>query len=238
MRALAILFLVPGFSLGLVAGATHLVGPLDPVPAQQTSLVWSNRIFPTQKDLETWLVARGSNYELWSQRHPVAASHFADPSRSLASSSVTRSTIHVPSGMAMVIGIISFAALLAMLTLTKFVRSAQFLLEPPTGLRVSRSSSRVVATVGSRSRERASAPRRMHAPDKPKPALLQERARHNWRKRWSTLRRLGRIAPERASLAAKSNSRLVRHYLPRVIFYAAVVILSFAIGASIALYLQ
>src|SRR6266536_802762 len=82
MRALAILLLVPGFSLGLVAGATHLVGPLDPVSAQQTSLVWANRVFTTQSDFESWLVSRGSNYELWSQLHPAAARHFDDASRS------------------------------------------------------------------------------------------------------------------------------------------------------------
>jgi hypothetical protein len=47
MRALAILFLVPGSGLGLVAGAVHLVGPLEPVSAQQTSLVWANRVLAT-----------------------------------------------------------------------------------------------------------------------------------------------------------------------------------------------
>ncbi|HEY8777417.1 MAG TPA: hypothetical protein VIM33_13210 [Gaiellaceae bacterium] len=240
MRALAILFLVPGFSLGLVAGATHLVGPLDPVPAQPTSLEWSNRIFPTKVDFETWLVARGSSYELWSQRHPVAAHHFDDASRSLASNSATKhSTVHVQSGVALAIAIISFAVLLAMLILTRYVRSARFLWDPPTGLRVRRSSPRVAAAYGTRSGGRARAPRRLHLPDRPKAALLMEGALPARQKARGTLGRLGRIAPGRASLlAARSNSRLVRHYLPRVTFYAAAVVLSFAIGAWIAIYLQ
>jgi hypothetical protein len=237
MRALAILFLVPGFSLGLVAGATHLVGPLDPVPAQPTSLVWSNRIFPTKVDFETWLVSRGSSYELWSQRHPVAAHHFDDASRSLASNSATKhSTVHVQSGVALVIAITSFAVLLAMLILTRYVRSARFLWDPPTGLRVRRSSPRVAAASATRSAGRARVPRR--PPDLQKAALLTEGALLDRQKGRGTLGRLGRIASDRVSLAARPNSRLVRHYLPRVTFYAATVILSFAIGAWIAIYLQ
>jgi hypothetical protein len=236
MRALAILFLVPGFSLGLAAGATHVVGPLEPVPVQQTSLVWSNLVFPTQKDFETWLVARGSNYELWSQRHPVAARHFDDAARSFAaSSSVKPSRVHVQSGTALLIVIVSFAVLLAMLVLQRFVRSTRFLWDPPTGRRVPRSWARNMAAVASRSDRRSRAPRRTRAPAMPRSVLLAEAVHFDWRKGLSTA---GRIAPDRASLAAKSNSRLVRHYLPRVTFYAAAVLLSFAIGAWIAIYLQ
>jgi len=239
MRALAILCVVPGFSLGLIAGVTHLVGPLEP-SAQRTNLVWSNRVFTTRKDFEIWLASRGSNYELWSQRHPVAAHHFDDASRSLASNSATKhSTVHVQSGVALAIAIISFAVLLAMLILTRYVRSARFLWDPPTGLRVRRSSPRVAAAYGTRSGGRARAPRRLHLPDRPKAALLMEGALPARQKARGTLGRLGRIAPGRASLlAARSNSRLVRHYLPRVTFYAAAVVLSFAIGAWIAIYLQ
>src|SRR5712691_10895398 len=133
MRALAILFLVPGFSLGLVAGVTHLVGPIDTVSAQQTSLVWSNRIFPTRSDFATWLVSRGSNYEIWSMRHPAAAQHFGDPARRslAASSSVRPSGRHVQSTTELLVAAISFAVLLAMVALARFVRSARFLLEPP-----------------------------------------------------------------------------------------------------------
>jgi hypothetical protein len=240
MRALAILFLVPGFSLGLVAGATHLVGPLDSGSAQQTSLVWSNRIFPTRGNFESWLVARGSNYELWSQRHPAAARHFEDASsRSLAAtSSVQHSRGYAQSGTALLIAIISSAVLLAMLALPRFVRSTRFLLDPPSiGLRLPRSSSTIVAAVASRSHGLARAPRRTHTPGRPRSALLPEGVRFDWRKNWSTLGRLGRIAPGRAALAAKPNSRLVRHYLPKVTFYAAAVVLSFAIGAWVAIYL-
>jgi hypothetical protein len=39
-------------------------------------------------------------------------------------------------------------------------------------------------------------------------------------------------------MPVRSNFRLVRHYLPRVTFYVTVVVISFAIGAWIAIYLQ
>ena len=209
MRALAILFLVPGFSLGLVAGVTHLVGPIDPVSRQQTSLVWSNRIFPTRADFATWLVSKGSNYELWSQRHPAAAQHFDDPAReSLAASSSMQPSgrRHVQATTELLVATVSFAALLAMLALARFVRSARFLLEPPRiGLR-------------------------LQAPSLAAP--------FDWRTGWSTLHRFGRIAAGRTAYLTRPNSRLVRHHLPRLTFYAVAVVFSFAIGAWIAVYLQ
>jgi hypothetical protein len=239
MRALAILCVVPAFSLGLIAGVTHLVGPLEP-SAQQTNLVWSNRVFTTRSDFETWLASRGSNYELWSQRHPAAARHFDDASRSLATNaSVQDSRRRAQSGSALLIAIISCGVLLALLALPRFLRSARFLLEPPkTGIRFRGPPSTIVAAVASRSSAGVRAPRKTHAPGTPKSALLPEAVRVDWRGGWSALGRLGRIAPGQAAFVAKSNSRLVRHHLPRVAFYATVVVLSFAIGAWIAIYLQ
>lgn len=237
MRALAILCVVPGFTLGLIAGATHLVGPLEP-SAQQTNLVWANRVFTTQSDFETWLASRGSNYELWSQRHPAAARHFEDASLA-ANASAQDSRRQAQSGTALLIAIISCSVLLAMLALPRVVRSARFLLEPPkAGLRLRGPPSTVFATGASRSRAGARAPRKRHAPGGPRSALLPDAVRFDWRKDWTTLGHAGRIAPGRAALTAKSKSRLVRHYLPRVIFYAAVIALSFAIGALISGYLQ
>ena len=236
MRALAILFLVPGFSLGLIAGVTHVVGPLDPVPVKETSLVWSNRIFATRGDFESWLTSRGSNYELWSQRHPGAARHFEDVSlRSLAaSSSAQQSRRPAQSGTALLIAIISSAVLLAMLALPKFVRS-RAPWDPRTGLRLPRSPSRSVATLPATPRGRARARPRTLAPVLPR---FPEAVPFDWRKGWSTVDRVGRVAlAARTALAAKSRSRLVRHYLPKVTFYAAAVILSFAIGAWVAIYL-
>ena len=131
MRALAILCVVPGFSLGLIAGVTHIVGPLEP-STQQTNLVWANRVFTTQSDFETWLASRGSSYELWSQRHPVAAGHFDDASRSLAASASAQDSRR-QSRTALLITIISCSVLLAMLALPRVVRSARYLLEPPKG---------------------------------------------------------------------------------------------------------
>lgn len=236
MRALAILCVVPAFSLGLIAGVTHLVGPLEP-SAQQTNLVWSNLVFTTRSDFETWLVSRGSNYELWSQRHPAAARHFD------ASASAQDSRRQTQSSTALLIAIISCVVLLALLALPTFVRSARLLLEPQrTGLRLREPPSTILAAVASRSREGVRAPRRTHAPGRPRSALLTEGVRldwrrGDWRRGWTALGRLGRIPSGRVPLHAKSNSRLMRHYLPTVIFYATVVVLSFAIGAWIAIYL-
>jgi len=227
MRALAILCVVPGFSLGLIAGVTHIVGPLEP-SAQQTNLVWSNRVFTTRTDFETWLASRGSNYELWSQRHPVAARHFDVASRSLAANASAQDSRR-QSRTALLITIISCSILLAMLALPSLVRSARYLLEPPKiGLRLRGPPSTIVGTVG----------RRTHASGRPRSALLVESVHLDWRKGWTALGRLGRIAPGRVALPAKSNSHLVRYYLPKVAFYTTVVVLSFAIGAWIAIYLQ
>lgn len=236
MRALAILFLVPGFSLGLIAGVTHVVGPLDPVPVKQTSLMWSNRIFATRGDFESWLTSRGSNYELWSRRHPAAARHFEKVSRSLAaSSSGQQARRPVQSRSALLIAIISSSVILAMLALPKFVRSTRVPWDPHTGRRLPRSRSRSVAAVPARPRWGATAQRRMHAPIMPS---LPEAVPFDWRKGWSTVGRVGGGAlAARDALAAKSRSRLVRHYLPKVTLYAAAVVLSFAIGAWVAIYL-
>jgi hypothetical protein len=234
MRALAILCVVPGFSLGLIAGVTHIVGPLEP-SAQRTNLVWSNRVFTTQKDFETWLASRGSNYELWSQRHPVAARHFDLASRSLAANASAQDSRR-QSRTALLITIISCSVLLAMLALPGLVRSARFLLEPPrAGPRLRGPPSTNVA-VASRAREGVRAPHKTYAPGRPRSELL-EAVRPDRPRGWTALGRLGRIAAVQAALAAKPNSRRVRHHLPRMIFYATVVVLSFAIGAWIAIYL-
>jgi hypothetical protein len=227
MRALAILCVVPGFSLGLIAGATHLVGPLEP-SAQQTNLVWSNRVFTTRRDFETWLASRGSNYELWSQRHPVAARHFDDASRSLAANSAAEdSTRRAQSSGALLIAIISGGVLLAMLTLPRLVRSAHFLLDPPSApLRSRAPPSAIVAKVKESGKRRA-----------PRSALIEGAARSHWRRGWRERWRRTRITAVRAARAANFNSRVVRRQLPRVAFYAVAMILSFAIGAWVAIYL-
>jgi hypothetical protein len=237
MRALAILCVVPGFSLGLIAGVTHIVGPLEP-SAQRTNLVWSNRVFTTRQDFETWLASRGSNYELWSQRHPVAARHFDVASRSLAASASAQDSRR-QSRTALLIAMISCSVFLVLLALPRLVHSARYLLNSPrTGLRLRGPPSTIVAAVASKSPAETRAPRGTHAPGRPRSLLLAEGVRFHWRKGWTVLGRLGRIAPGRVALPSKPNPRLVRHYLPRVTFYATVVVLSFAIGAWIATYLQ
>ena len=207
MRALAILCVVPGFTLGLIAGATHLVGPLEP-SAQQTNLVWANRVFTTQSDFETWLASRGSNYELWSQRHPVAARHFEDASRSLAASASAQDSRR-QSRTALLITIISCSVLLAMLALPRLVRSARYLLEPPRavlacGDRPRRCPSRRVGRVEITS-QGARAPRRTHAPGTPRSAVLPEAVRSTGEKTGPALGRVGRIAPGRVALARQNE---------------------------------
>jgi hypothetical protein len=237
MRALAILCVVPGFSLGLIAGVTHIVGPLEP-SAQRTNLVWANRVFTTQSGFETWLAARGSSYELWSQRHPVAARHF-DASRSLAASASAQDSRR-QSRTALLITIISCSVLLAMLALPGLVRSVRYLLEPPpASLRLRGPPPTMVAAVGSsRLRAGARAPRRTHAPGRPRFGVLADAVHPDWRKASAAVGRLGQFAPGRIALSPRSSSRPVRYYLPRVAFYATVVVLSFAIGAWVAIYLQ
>jgi hypothetical protein len=227
MRALAILCVVPGFSLGLIAGVTHLVGPLEP-SAQQTNLVWSNRVFTTRRDFEDWLASRGSNYDVWSQRHPAAARHFDDASRSLAAStSAQDSRRPAHSGAALLIAIFSCAALLAMMALPRFVRSARFLLEPPrTSLRLRGPPSAIVASARTHGR--------LHALRMPTSAFGEGAGRAHWRGSWSGLSRLARVTAVRAP---DFDSRAIRRHLPRVAFYGVTVILSFAIGAWVAIYL-
>jgi hypothetical protein len=245
MRALAILLLVPGFSLGLVAGFTNLVGAPDPVAAQATDLVWSDRVFSTRADFAAWLDSRGTSYKLWSERHPSAARRFEDHSRrplvshSSAQSEAAGSSA-APSARpatALLVASLSAGLLVAMLALASVVRSARFLLEPPSmGRRVRSLRPPAAALIGVASRPREQA--RVHAPRKPMSVSLGHAVDLHWREGWSRLGRLGRITADWTAEAASRNSHLRRRYLPRVTFYAAALGLSFAVGASVAIYLN
>jgi hypothetical protein len=248
MRALAILLLVPGFSLGLVAGFTNLVGAPDPVAAQATDLVWSDRVFSTRADFAAWLDSRGTSYELWSERHPSAARRFEDHSRrplvshSSAQSEAAGSSA-APSARpatALLVASLSAGLLVAMLALASVVRSARFLLEPPSmGRRVRSLRPAPAALIGAASspRERARVHTKAHAPRQASVALGHAVDLH-WREGWSRLGRLGRITADWTAQAARRNSHLSRRYLPRVTFYAVALGLSFAVGASVAIYLN
>lgn len=225
MRTLAILLLMPGFTLGLVAGLTNLVGAPNRVSAQATDLVWSDRVFSTRTDFAAWLSARGSSYERWSAHHPSAARRFEDHSRRpLASQSSAPSEAagsspapRAGSTKALLIASLSLGLLVAMLALASAVRSARFLLEPPRmGRRI----------------------RSVRPPDAALMAVASGPIDLHWRAGWSRLGRLGRITADRTAEAASRNSHLRRRYLPRVTFYAAVLGLSFAVGASVAIYLS
>lgn len=249
MRALIILLLVPGFSLGLAAGATNIVGDPRPVPVQATNLVWSGRVFTTQEDFAAWLAWRGSSYQLWATRHPAAAGHFPHPSlRSLETGSWAEfeadgssAAPDVRSTRALLIATVSSALVLAMLILISVIRSARFFLEPPrirNRLRVAGPPSGILMAAASRPQVGARAPESAHAPRAARSASPIGAIQFDWREPWSRLRRLERTTAEWVAWAAAPKSRLVRHYLPKVTFYAVAVVLSFAIGAWVAIYLQ
>jgi hypothetical protein len=69
--------------------------------------------------------------------------------------------------------------------------------------------------------------------------------RLDWREGWGALSRLARVTAGRAADASHFpaqhagyfNSYVVRRYLPRVVFYSVALVLSFAIGAWVAIYL-
>jgi hypothetical protein len=76
-----------------------------------------------------------------------------------------------------------------------------------------------------------------HPPRKPRAVSLGD-AVDNWRQDWSRLGRLGRITADWTAETASRNSHLRHRYLPRVTFYAVALGLSFAVGASVAIYLN
>lgn len=249
MRALVILLLVPGFSLGLVAGSTSLVGAPNPVSVREMDLVWSDRVFTTRAGFAAWLTSRGTTYELWSERHPAAARRFEDHSRRpLASGSSAQPeaagsspAASARSAKTLLIASISFALLVAMLALARVVRSARFLLEPPSLGRRARSlrpPSAALMAVASRPREPARVHAMAHASRSPRSVSLGGGVDLHWRAGWSRLGRLGRITADFVAQAANRHSHLRRRYLPRVTFYAATLGLSFAVGASVAIYLK
>jgi hypothetical protein len=300
MRALAVLLLVPGFTLGLVAGLTNVVGTPRAVSSQSTDLVWSDRVFTSRADFAAWLEGRGSDYEVWAERHPAAAGRFEDPARLPLASQSTEAvggsvTPRAGSTKALLIASVSFALLLAMLALSRVVRSARYLSAPSLSRRVrpARPAAAVLVAESSTQPERVSAlgqapplekPRpasqrvafdlpwrgswsqidrlrqsvthRLHSPGlltggkakgretspvlgEPTDALAKgQAARLHWQESWNKIARLGRVAAYRAADVSNDTYRVLRHYLPRVTFYAIALFLSFAIGASVAIYLK
>jgi hypothetical protein len=247
MRALVILFLVPGFSLGLAAGATNVVGAPRPVPVQATNLIWSGRVFTTKRDFAAWLAWRGSSYQLWATRHPAAAAHFPHPSlRSLETGSWLQfegagGSADVRSTRALLIATVSSALVLAMLILVGLARSARFLLEPPrirNRVRVAGPPSAVLMAAPSRPLGRARAHDSTRTQRAVRSASPVGAVTLDWREPWSRLRRLEHTTAEWVAWVAAPKSRRLRHYLPTVTFYAVAVVLSFAIGAWVAIYLQ
>jgi hypothetical protein len=296
MRALAVLLLVPGFTLGLVAGLTNVVGTPRAVSAQSTDLVWSDRVFTSRADFAAWLEGRGTDYEVWAERHPAAASHFEDPAQPPLTQSTEAGggsvTLRAGSTKALLIASVSFALLLAMLALSRVVRSARYLSAPSLSRRVrsARPAAAVLMAGPSTQPERVGALGQAPALEKPRPAFprvsfdlpwreswtqidrLRQRVTHSlgllagsearargtspapgkpkdalatgpaakvhWQESWNKLGRLGRIAAYRTADLSVDNYRVLRHYLPRVTFYAVALFLSFAIGASVAIYLK
>ena len=73
-RILAILVMAPLLAVALAYGATRTVND-EPVQAatRASSIVWSDRVITTRKEMASWLSSHGARYDRWAQRHPGAA---------------------------------------------------------------------------------------------------------------------------------------------------------------------
>jgi len=58
----------------LSMSASNVVGQTPPDPKlPKSTVVWAERFFFAQPDLEAWLHARGVSYKAWAKKHPKAA---------------------------------------------------------------------------------------------------------------------------------------------------------------------
>jgi hypothetical protein len=233
MRALLILLLVPAFALGLAIGATRVVGQPTPPVAQPTALVWADRVFAGGHDLDAWLRSRGSSYEQWAARHPGLAETFPlDAKRALPATKLSASGGGEPAWWNLLLSVLAVgSAVTLVLYLIDRRRPGIWRgLAHETG-----SLGRVRPNRGSES---------VRAATKMRPALEESREafRHPWGAVAPRLAHVGPEAVKRGRAAAKATGpvrrRIRRRYLSRFFFYAASVLLAFAIGAAVSTYLN
>jgi len=233
MRALLILLLVPSFALGLVTGATRVVGQPTPPVAQASGFVWADRVFVSGHDLDGWLKSRGSSYEQWAARHPGLAETFPlDSKRALAAAPGAGSSREQPDW---------WNKLLALLALGSTVTLLLYWLDQRRP-GMWRQLAHETGSLGRARPDRNSEPAWTVA--KMLPAF--DDSREALRRGWGAVRpRLAHVGPgalERGRAAASATRplrrRIRRRYLPRVVFYAAGVILAFVVGAAVSGYLS
>lgn len=243
MRALLILLLVPSFALGLAVGATRVVGQPTPAAAQPTAFVWADRVFVTGHDLDVWLKSRGSSYEHWAARHPSLAETFPiSAKRALVLDAAQPSGGN--SGKEETWWNVLLVALAAASGITLLI----YLIDQsrPGMLRA---FGHETGSLGRFRPDRGPSPERLVTAPRVRPAIEESHAtlRHaTLRRGWGAVApRLAHVGPEtvkRGRAAAEATRpirrRIRRHYLPRIVFYSACVILAFVVGAAISGYLN
>jgi hypothetical protein len=214
VRALAALVLAPAFALGAVAGAAGIVGGVDTPPTKPDGIVWANRVFASQDDLQKWLTGRGADYETWASRHPDIAAVFAkggQPAHTAEAKAATESSSGARDGALIVILVAGTALGLLLLV---------YALEPRLTVLASR---------------RPALPR-------PKMQLQVPALATHLPSRSTVLSRAPGVVrhPETVVMTLRHafRSRRLRRSLPTIAFYAISVILALVLGASVAIYFQ
>jgi hypothetical protein len=214
VRALAALVLAPAFALGAVAGAAGIVGGVNTPPTKADGIVWANRVFASQNDLQKWLTGRGADYETWANRHPEVAAVFAkggQPVDTAEAKGASESISGAHDGALIVILVAGTALGLLLLV---------YALEP---------------------RMAALASRRPALP-RPKMQLQLPALATHLPSRSTMLSRAPGVVrhPETVVVTLRHAlySRRLRRSLPTIAFYAVSVILALVLGASVAIYFQ
>jgi hypothetical protein len=278
MRLLLILFVVPAFALGLVVGATRVVGKPNAPTAQPTSLIWAGRVFTSGQDLNTWLKSRGSSYQQWATHHPGLATTFPLSSkRPVAKEAVAADTGNQPGWWNVLLACLLIGSGVTLLLCLLEQRLPTIRARRPVSTRdvhVTGPAMEGAGVVAPPLLMKVSRALGREAPEKRTPAIQDSLPEPvgvavaanlvpaadrigAFRRSWQTVSmRLARIAPgavQRSRAAAVRHPwsgraaavvrhplsrRMRRHYLPRIAFYAAAIVLAFAIGAAVSSYLN
>jgi hypothetical protein len=222
VRALAVLLLAPLFALGVASVAVGIVGGVVREPTQPNSVVWSQRVFTSQKGLAAWLEGRGSNYEIWANRHPSLASVFEKktPGPPLAAQAEThrRNMLLAP--------LVAAIALLVLLLVAL----------PQSRHR------RLPGVATRRRRSEARSPRQLRVRETAMPAVAAVRAGASFvgqagRASSPHLRSVLRAGTESiADIHHALSSPHGRRTMRSIVLYAAYGIFAIALGASVAIY--
>jgi hypothetical protein len=233
MRALLILLIVPAFALGLAVGATRVVGQPTPPVVQPTGFIWADRVFVSGHDLDSWLKSRGSSYQQWAARHPGVAETFPlAAKRALVAPKQSAGGGSEPAW---------WNVLLTVLAVGSAVTLVLYLIDQRRP-GIWRELAHETGSLGRIRPDRGSEPAHAHM----KLRLRLEDSRDAFHRGWGSVRpRLAHVGPEAlkrgraaASATRPMRRRIRRRYLSQIVFYAAAVVLAFAIGAAISGYLN